>query len=98
MSLRPDAEFLAVVLKALAWQVNQPRWTKDGGAYVPLLGTWLRAGQWDDEPFEAPASPSQLPPARESSVAYSLRNAKELMAEMDAHESLMKPSHALPKN
>lgn len=48
---RPDTETVQKMLDALAWQVNQPQWTKDGGAYVPHPTTWLNEERWDDEPF-----------------------------------------------
>lgn len=45
---------LAAMLKALEWQRRSPEWTKDGGAYVPYPGTYLRGGSWADEPMRAP--------------------------------------------
>jgi hypothetical protein len=50
--MRPPVK---LVLDALAWQVNQPKWTKDGGEFVPHAATWLNQSRWQDEPFNAPA-------------------------------------------
>lgn len=41
---------LAACLTALAWQRQQPGWTKDGGKFIPHPATWLNAGRWTDEP------------------------------------------------
>lgn len=46
---------LPMLLDALAWQVNQPQWLRDGGQFVPYPSTWLRARQFEDEPFNPPA-------------------------------------------
>jgi hypothetical protein len=43
-------ELLERILKALAWQVKQPQWTKNDGEFVPYPASWLRAERWDDEP------------------------------------------------
>lgn len=48
---QPD---LAVVLDALRWQVNQPKWAEERGKYIPHFSTWLNQSRWDDEPFHAP--------------------------------------------
>lgn len=49
--LRPDADMVQRMIDALAWQVKQPSWVKDGGSYVPHPTTWLHEERWDDEPF-----------------------------------------------
>ena len=49
--LNPSAERVQKMLATLAWQVKQPAWVKDGGAYVPHFATWLNQERWDDEPF-----------------------------------------------
>ena len=49
--MRPPVK---LVMDALAWQVNQPKWTKDGGEFVPHAATWLNQSRWQDEPFNAP--------------------------------------------
>lgn len=48
-SLSPDGELLAKILAALALQSRSKQWTKEGGKYVPLPATWLRAERWNDE-------------------------------------------------
>jgi hypothetical protein len=50
-------QHIDAILEALSWQIAQPRWTKDHGQYIPLLGTYLRARGWEDEPFEARPGP-----------------------------------------
>tara|TARA_R110000868_G_scaffold26519_3_gene101998 strand:+ start:225 stop:611 length:387 start_codon:yes stop_codon:yes gene_type:complete len=45
-----EAELLARVLRALAWQAESPDWTKDGGQFIPHFATYLNAGRYDDEP------------------------------------------------
>jgi hypothetical protein len=42
------------MLAALAWQVQQPDWLKDGGQFVPHPSTWLNQGRWQDEPRDQP--------------------------------------------
>ena len=49
--LKPDTATVQKMLDALAWQVKQPQWVKDGGMYVPHPTTWLHEERWDDEPF-----------------------------------------------
>jgi hypothetical protein len=48
--LAPDAALQAEILEALAWQVRQPQWVKDGGEFIPYPATWLRGERWADEP------------------------------------------------
>lgn len=52
--LKPTPELVDTILAALAWQVRQPSWTKDGGAFVPYPASWLNGRRWEDEPFHAP--------------------------------------------
>jgi len=49
--IAPDAELLAAILEALAWQRTQPQWLKDDGLYIPYPATWLRGERWTDEPL-----------------------------------------------
>ena len=53
--LTPD---VSAILRALAWQVTQPAWTKDGGQFIPHPATWLNRQGWEDEPFHPPADTS----------------------------------------
>jgi hypothetical protein len=46
---------LDVILAALAWQVQQPDWLKDGGTYIPYPGSYLNQERWLDEPRVKPA-------------------------------------------
>jgi hypothetical protein len=48
--LKPSSELVSTMLAALAWQVKQEQWTRDGGQFVPYPATWLHAGHWEDEP------------------------------------------------
>lgn len=50
--LSPSHEQVDQILAALAWQVHQPAWVRDGGQFVPYPGSWIRAGRWYDEPFD----------------------------------------------
>ena len=45
----PNADLLAVILRALAHQKASPDWRKESGRYVPYPATWLNRGQWTDE-------------------------------------------------
>lgn len=47
--LNPNPELLAGMLGAIATKAASTDWTKDGGKYVPLPATWLRAERWTDE-------------------------------------------------
>ena len=52
--LRPDVALVQKMLDAIAWQVKQPQWAKDGGLYVPHFSTWLNQERYDDEPCHVP--------------------------------------------
>lgn len=43
-----------LVMAALAWQVKQFDWTKEGGKYVPKAANWIEDSEWENEP-SAPA-------------------------------------------
>jgi hypothetical protein len=47
--LDPDSELLAKMLAAIAAKRQSHDWTKDGGKFVPLPATWIRAERWNDE-------------------------------------------------
>jgi hypothetical protein len=53
-SIKPTPAMLNAMKDALTWQKRTRQWTKDGGEFVPLPATYLRAEQWTDEPFHAP--------------------------------------------
>ena len=48
--IAPDAALVETMVSALAWQVEQPAWTKDDGLYIPHPTTWLNGHRWEDEP------------------------------------------------
>lgn len=50
-----------IVLTALAWQVEQPDWTKEGGKFIPHPATWINGTRWEDEPVTPlrPAMPER---------------------------------------
>lgn len=39
------------VRAALAWQVNQPAWSRKDGRYIPTAANWITDRRWEDEPF-----------------------------------------------
>ncbi len=46
---KPD---VAVILSAIEQQKRGPKWTKDGGQYIPNPATWINQGRWDDQPVQ----------------------------------------------
>lgn len=48
--LKPSAELQGVMIDAVESQKRWPKWTKDGGAYVPHPATWINSAEWEDEP------------------------------------------------
>ena len=59
--LKPTPELQALILTALEWQRQTYDWTKEDGQFIPLPATWLRAGCWEDERVEQPATPIKKP-------------------------------------
>jgi len=51
------ADHAAEIQDALAWQVHQRDWVKEGGKYVPLPASYLRGARWEDEPDDEDATP-----------------------------------------
>lgn len=49
-ALNPSPALVDRMIQALDWQVRQPQWTKDGGAFIPYPATWLNGERWADEP------------------------------------------------
>lgn len=49
------------ILSAVANQRASPDWQKDGGQFIPLPATWLRAGRWADEMETAEPEPQYSP-------------------------------------
>ena len=58
---RSTAPKIADVRSALAWQVTQPGWVKDAGAFIPHPATWLNQRRWEDEPFNPPSGLVAIP-------------------------------------
>ena len=48
------------IMTALAEQVEQPSWVKDGGKFIPHPATWLNNKRWEDE-IEEEEQPSKRP-------------------------------------
>ena len=52
--LQPTAILMDEIWAALAWQVRQPDWLKEGGRYAPSLYSYLREKRWLDKPRTLP--------------------------------------------
>lgn len=61
--LAPNPELLTILLAAVTAQSAWASWIKDGGEFVPNLGTWLNGRRWEDE---APPPPPARAAAAES--------------------------------
>jgi nitrogen regulatory protein PII-like uncharacterized protein len=46
LKIKPDIE---IVKAALAWQVKDEDWIKEGGKYIPLPSTYINGKRWEDE-------------------------------------------------
>lgn len=51
---RPGEEITGTIIAALAWQVKQDNWLREGGRFVPNPATWITQGRWQDEPSDSP--------------------------------------------
>ena len=78
--LRPARADLEAMIHALAWQVLQPEWLRDGGRYVPHAATWLRARRWEDEPFHPPQV-KEIRETKQSRTADAARSLAEKLAD-----------------
>lgn len=58
--LAPTQAELDVMLRALAWQVDQSDWHRDGGTFIPYPASWLNGRRWEDEPFHVEQRPRSL--------------------------------------
>jgi hypothetical protein len=45
----PDDALTEQMIATIAVQRGSPKWTKDGGEYIPNPATWLNQGRWMDE-------------------------------------------------
>lgn len=70
-----------MLLEALAWQKQTPQWTRDGGRYVPLPATWLRARSFEDEPFEPPTLVAEIRDTKTSRITQGARGLFEDLAD-----------------
>jgi hypothetical protein len=52
--IKPDLQLAGKFEDAIAWQITQPQWQKDGGQFIPHAATWLNQKRWQDEPFNPP--------------------------------------------
>ena len=62
--INPNEELRGKIMEALAWQVVQPDWTKDGGNYAPYPATYLNKRRWEDELGLPPQMNGSTAPAR----------------------------------
>ena len=44
----PNAELLAVMLRAIGRQQSSPDWQRDSGRFIPFPATWLNGARWLD--------------------------------------------------
>jgi uncharacterized protein YdaU (DUF1376 family) len=49
-ALAPSTDMLDELLAAVAAQRCWPKWTDEGGKYIPHASTWLNGKRWEDEP------------------------------------------------
>lgn len=59
--LKPDEPLLLKMLEAIRVQSLNPRWSENGGQYIPYPATWLNGRRWEDEPAQ-PGRPVQSGP------------------------------------
>lgn len=77
--LDPSPALLDELLAALARQRLWPKWTKDGGQFIPHPATWLNQRRWEDQPPDLAAVPAgQPPPAGDSALDRMYRLANEM--------------------
>ena len=49
-TLKPSAELLALILRAVEVATRSDDWRKEGGKFIPYPATWIRAMGWEDQP------------------------------------------------
>lgn len=59
--LAPDDTLFEAMMAALERQKLWPKWTKDGGQFIPHATTWINNSRWDDRPPDVP-SQKDTPP------------------------------------
>lgn len=80
-ALAPSPALIRQIHAALAWQAEQESWRRDGGKYIPLPATWLRAERWTDEPF-VPAVRERAPRNDRSTCTHEPRCVSNLWHEV----------------
>jgi biotin operon repressor len=69
--INPDDGLVAEMVAAVERQKRTQDWQKDGGKYIPLPASWLRAERWLDEVGDvAPSSTPGVPRYAEVSDPY----------------------------
>lgn len=65
--INPDDGLVAEMVAAVERQKRTHDWQKDGGKYIPLPASWLRAERWLDEVGDvAPSTPQRQPQQTEA--------------------------------
>lgn len=57
-SLDPDDDLLSTMLAAVEAKKQSVEWRKEGGKFIPLPASWIRAERWTDEPTEVGDAPA----------------------------------------
>ena len=47
--LKPDADLLETMIRAIEKQKRSEQWMKDNGQFIPHPQTWLNGKRWEDE-------------------------------------------------
>lgn len=53
-ALKPDAELVELILKAIEDQKRSKKWREEGGRFIPYPATWLNQKRWEDEQTTKP--------------------------------------------
>lgn len=81
--INPDDGLVAEMVAAVERQKRTHDWQKDGGKYIPLPATWLRAERWLDEVGDvAPSTPPRQPTYANSADPYEA----QLLAGLEGEE------------
>ena len=82
-AIRPDLESMLTTLRQ---QVRSPDWLRDGGQYIPLPASYLRAERWDD------VLEVEMPKPERKLDRYELANMEQARkdAEWKARQALQK--------
>lgn len=81
--INPDDALVAEMVAAVERQKRTQDWQKDGGKYIPLPASWLRAERWLDEVGDvAPSTPQRQPTYANSVDPYEA----QLLAGLEGEE------------